>query len=53
VTDDLWTSVCVVDVDEGNNERVCDDVLDMEKNHNRTIATLTRGVRYAKFSKLV
>jgi hypothetical protein len=23
--------VCVVDVDEGNNEGVCDDVLDMEK----------------------
>jgi hypothetical protein len=24
-------SVCVVIVDEGNNEGVCDDVLDMEK----------------------
>jgi hypothetical protein len=24
-------SVLLVDVDEGNNERVCDDVLDMEK----------------------
>jgi hypothetical protein len=24
-------SVCVVDVDEGNNEGVCDDVLGMEK----------------------
>jgi hypothetical protein len=23
--------VCVVDIDEGNNEGVCDDVLDMEK----------------------
>jgi hypothetical protein len=24
-------SVCVVNVDEGSNEGVCDDVLDMEK----------------------
>jgi hypothetical protein len=24
-------SVCVVNVDEGNDEGVCDDVLDMEK----------------------
>jgi hypothetical protein len=31
VTDDLWMSVYVVDVDEGNNEGVCDDMLDMEK----------------------
>jgi hypothetical protein len=35
VTDDLWTSVCV---DEGNDEGVYDDVLDMEK-----IVTSTRN----------
>jgi hypothetical protein len=31
VTNDLWMSVCVVNVDKGNNKGVCDDMLDMEK----------------------
>jgi hypothetical protein len=26
--------VCQFDVDEGNNEGVCDDMLDMKKNYN-------------------
>jgi hypothetical protein len=34
-------SVCVVDVDEGNNEGVYDDVLDMEK-------IITRYIRWSR-----